>query len=222
MNLILDEVGVPRCKGGVMAGNAAWRLSAAAWRRQVGQWLSRTTPADILNADIFFDALPVAGEQALADDLRADAIAAAQRSPAFLKLMAVNVAALVPPLGWFGRLRTEEDGRIDLKKGGIMPIFAAARILALRYGLGQRSTKDRLEAIRGRNEVPQRTIDTVLEAHRLLLRAILVQQLADIAAGIPPSSRVDPRPIDAVARERLRWALEQVRAVPDLIGDPVS
>lgn len=222
MNLILDEIGVPRCKGGVMAANRAWRLSEVAWRRQVGQWLSRTAPADILNADIFFDAVPVHGDKAIVADLRRDAIAAAQRSPAFLKLMAVNVAELAPPIGWFGRLRTEEDGRIDLKKGGIMPIFAAARILALKYGLDERSTQERLEAMRGRAEVPQRTIDTVLEAHRLLLQATLVQQLADIAAGRPPSSRVDPRPLDAVARERLRWALEQVRAVPDLIGDPLS
>ena len=41
MNAILDEIGVPLCKGGVMAKMENWRRSGEAWRRQVSGWLSR-------------------------------------------------------------------------------------------------------------------------------------------------------------------------------------
>ena len=222
MNAILDEIGVPLCKGGVMAKMENWRRSGEAWRRQVSGWLSRSDPKDILNADIFFDALPVHGDVQLADELRRDAIAAAMQSPGFLKLMTMNAAAIEPSIGWFGRFKLDEDGRMDLKRGGILPIFSGARVLALRHGLSERSTAARLEALRGRADIPQRQLEQILEAHRILLGIILGQQLLDIARGTPPSSRVDPKEVQPSDRERLKWALEHVKAVIDLLGDPVG
>lgn len=222
MNAILDEVGVPFCKGGVMAKNEAWRKSSDEWRKHVSGWLSRSDPADILNADIFFDALPVYGDPHLAGALRRDSFAAAGQSALFLKLMTLNAAAVAPPLGWFGRFKTEEDGRMDLKRGGIMPVFSAARVLALRHGILERSSAARLEAMRGREGVPQRQIEQVLEAHKIMLGTILNQQLVDIEKGKPPSSRVDPKMLSGGDKERLAWALEHVSAVKDLLGDPVG
>ncbi|MEP7174043.1 MAG: DUF294 nucleotidyltransferase-like domain-containing protein [Aestuariivirga sp.] len=222
MNAILDEVGVPLCKGGVMAGNAAWCRSVGQWRKQVAHWLSRAAPQDILNADIFFDALPVYGDHGLVDDLRGDAIETASRAVAFLQLMDMNAARTNPPVNWFGRFRLDEDGRMDLKMHGIMPIFSAARVLALRHALLDHSTAARLEALRGKPGVFGENLDALLEAHRILLQNILRQQLADIEQGIPPSNRVDPKKLHAPEKARLMWALKQVPLVRDLLGDPVS
>ena len=54
-----------------------------------------------------------------------------------------------PPINWLGRFRLEEDGRMDMKMHGIMPVFSAARVLALRHALSQHSTVGRLDALRG-------------------------------------------------------------------------
>ncbi len=222
MNAVLDEIGVPLCKGGVMAKSENWRRSGEAWRRHVSGWLSRSDPKDILNADIFFDALPVHGDAQMAEDLRRDAIAAAMQSPGFLKLMTMNAAAIEPSIGWFGRFKLDEDGRMDLKRGGILPIFSCARVLALRHGLPVRSTAARLEALRGRDDIPQRQLEQILEAHRILLGVILNQQLLDIQRGTPPSSRVDPKDVLPSEKDRLKWALDHVKAVIDLLGDPIG
>lgn len=222
MNAVLDEIGVPFCKGGVMAGNAAWCKSADQWRQQVSHWLSRSGPQDILNADIFFDAMPVYGEQDLAADLRADAIEAASGSIGFLKLMSLNATQTQVPISWLGRFKVDDDGRMDLKRHGIMPIFSAARVLALRHGLPHRATAGRLEALRGRPDVPDDCVDGLLEAHQILLRQILLQQLVDIERGVPLSNRVDPRALSYSERVRLKWALEQVPLVNNLLGDPVG
>jgi DNA polymerase-3 subunit epsilon/CBS domain-containing protein len=222
MNAILDEVGVPLCKGGVMAGNAAWCKSAGQWRKQVAHWLSRGEPQDILNADIFFDALPVYGDQGLVDELRADAIAAASKTTAFLQLMDMNAAKTNPPVNWFGRFRLEEDGRMDLKMHGIMPIFSAARVLALRHALPDRSTAARLEGLSGKPDVIEENVDVLLEAHQIILRNILQQQLADIGRGIPPSNRIDPKELNAAEKAHLMWALKQVPLVRELLGDPIG
>ncbi|WP_162916645.1 DUF294 nucleotidyltransferase-like domain-containing protein [Dongia deserti] len=222
MNAVLDEIGVPFCKGGVMAGNAAWCKSAGQWRQQVSHWLTRSGPQNILNADIFFDAMPVYGEQGLAVDLRADAIEAASGSTAFLHLMSLNAAQAQMPISWLGRFKVDDDGRMDLKRHGIMPIFSAARVLALRHGLPHRATASRLDALRGRPNVTEDCVDGLLEAHQILLRQILLQQLADIEQGVPLSNRVDPRTLSYSERVRLKWALEQVPLVNNLLGDPVG
>ena len=221
MNAILDEVGVPLCKGGVMAGNDAWCKSAGQWRKQVAHWLSRAEPQDILNADIFFDALPVYGDHGLVDDLRSDAIAAASKTISFLQLMDMNAARASPPVNWFGRFKLEEDGRMDMKMHGIMPIFSAARVLALRHALPDHSTAARLNALRGKPGVLEENIDGLLEAHQVILRDILQQQLADIEQGVPPSNRVDPKKLHAPEKAHLMWALKQVPLVRDLLGVPV-
>jgi CBS domain-containing protein len=221
-NEILDEVGVPLCKGAVMARNAHWRKSAAAWRAQLAAWLSRSHPEDILNADIFFDALPVYGDEELADDLRKDAIAAAAQSPGFLKLMAMNAVPMDKLLGWFGRLRTDEAGRVDLKRGGFMPIFSAARILALKHEVAARSTAARLLAVRSVPDMPTSLIDHLIDAHRLLLGLSLDQQLRDIERGLKLSNRVAVNELTAYERERLRWSLEQVRSIDNFLGNPLG
>ena len=43
-NDILHQVGVPYCKGGVMAKNAAWRGSMLTWRDRIADWIRRSKP----------------------------------------------------------------------------------------------------------------------------------------------------------------------------------
>ena len=67
MSDILDAAGVPLCKGGVMARNREWRKSVADWRTTIDGWVRRQRPADLLNVDIFFDAVPVHGDVRLGE-----------------------------------------------------------------------------------------------------------------------------------------------------------
>jgi DNA polymerase-3 subunit epsilon/CBS domain-containing protein len=220
MNSILDTVGVPLCKGGVMARNAPWRHSTAAWRQQVQLWISRTDPADILNADIFFDAVAVHGDRELVEDLRTDAITAAAQSEAFLKLMSVAASTIEPATNWLGQFRSDERGRLDLKRLGLLPLVSAARTVALRHQIHERSSKSRLAALRGHPGVPQRQLEALLEAQGLLMEYTLRQQLADIENGISPSSGVDPKALSSLQQSHLRWALQQVKSVADIVGAP--
>ncbi len=107
-----------------------------------------------------------------------------------------------------------------MKKDGLLPLFSVARVLALRHGSLERSTPARLEAARTRANLHQELIDRLIEAHRLVIGAILHQQLVDIERGIPPSNRVDPKQLPAMTEDRLRWALGEVANVGDLLDVP--
>ena len=218
---ILDEAGVKRCSGGVMASNSAWRKNEAEWRQQVKSWLNRTRPEDILHADIFFDGMAVHGDARLAERLRADSLEAARSSRPFLRLLATRAADFRLPFGLFGNWRLSGD-RVDLKRNGLMPVFSAARAAALQHGVAARSTKGRLESLRKLNAVPNQAIDRLLVTQEVILETILKQQLTDIVTGVAPSSHVAPRQLDRAARRRLEWALKQLDSVKDLLGVPAG
>jgi DNA polymerase-3 subunit epsilon/CBS domain-containing protein len=214
---ILAGAGVSYCKGGVMASNAAWRMDAAQWRKTVAAWLADSKPENILNADIFFDGRPVHGRLELGDALMQDALEAAGRSLSFLSALSARAADFETPIGWFGRFKLE-DGRVDLKQGGLMALFSTARILALRYGIAQRSTRDRFLAARDHLDQGKVAISDLIEAHRIILATILGQQLQDLDEGIPLSSRIRPSSLSNLQRQNLKWALGRIPLTVNLLG----
>ncbi len=217
---ILNEVGVVYCKGGVMASRAEWRQAAAAWRATVADWVRRGKGEDILNADIFFDGVVVHGDAALADDLHRAAVKAASGSRTFLQHLALNAAEVRSPLGMFGRLKAS-SGRVDLKQSGLMPLFGTARVLALRHEVRARSTPGRLRAVQQATDSDSGTYDNLIEAHKVFLGAVLRQQLQDLSDGVPLSNKIVPGSLTAHQRQELRWALNQVPEVANLLGTPL-
>lgn len=215
----LHEAGVPYCKGGVMAKNPLWRGSAAAWRERVTNWIHRSAPQDLLSVDIFFDLRAVHGDTALAHQLRADAFDAAEGQTAFAKLLVESAGAPEPGLTFMGGFRTSEQGRIDLKKTGLFGVVTAARALAIRHHVVERSTPARLAAIRDMDIGSRRDLDALAEAHATFLDLILAQQLEDIDHGIPPGNGVVTRSLSRSDRDRLRSALRAVAHVDTLTRD---
>jgi CBS domain-containing protein len=147
VNLALGECGYPLCKGGIMAGEAACCLTLAQWRERFRQWIAQGSPQDLLNASIYFDFRPLAGDSQLAVGLRQEVIQAAQGTPRFLKQMALNALTRSVPLNWRGAVDTDEQGTVDLKLQGTAIFVDAARIYSLAHGIDQTSTRKRLEAV---------------------------------------------------------------------------
>ena len=152
----LDGVGIPYCKGGVMAREPAWCQSLHGWRRTVAGWIGRQQPEDLLNVDIFFDAAIVHGDRSLGEGLLADAWGRARRTPSFLVALAGTARDWRSPARFLGGFRTGADGRLDLKAGGLLPIVAAARVLAIKAGAAGRARRlDRRAPARRRRRGPR-------------------------------------------------------------------
>jgi CBS domain-containing protein len=214
---ILHQVGVPYCKGGVMAKNAPWRGSVATWQQRIDKWIMRSRPADLLSVDIFFDLRAVHGDGSLAVSMRQAAFAAAKGQVAFAKLLVEDIS-IPASLKFLGGFRTVA-GRIDLKAAGLFGLVAAARALAIRYHVMERSTPARLAAVKALVEVSADDLDALAEAQGVFLDLIVSQQIEDIAHGIPPSNAVAVKRLSARDRDRLRGALQAVMIIDDLIRD---
>jgi len=218
---MLDAAGVPYCQGKVMASNPDWRLSLAGWQEMLKTWIRRQTPEDILKCDIFFDAVGVHGDIKLANATLDYAFKKGRKSKLFIKLMSINACKNSPPLGLFGRFKLDH-GRMDLKMGGIMPLFSTARVLAIKHRIRTHSTPARFAALSAQVGKMQTTLENLGEAHRIIFHTILEQQLLDLEAGIPLSNRVAPNSLDSASRDQLSWALKQVPNVSNLLGDPLA
>lgn len=219
MSAILDEVGIPLCKGGVMAKNAPWRMSLPAWLAQIDGWVRRQKPEDLLNVDIFFDGIPVHGDAALGETIWNHAYEVGGRAPDFIKLLTIHAGEGRAPFTLFGGLRTDEKGRVDIKKNGLMPIFTAARSLSIRHGIRRRATPERLRGLREIGKGSPEDIEALVAAHQAILGAMLAQQLSDTEQGIPLSTRVNPDGIPKKARAALTEALKKVSIATDLANE---
>jgi signal-transduction protein with cAMP-binding, CBS, and nucleotidyltransferase domain len=218
LNRVLDEAGVPYCKGGVMARNPSYRHSIAGWRAQIEQWVARPRPDALLGVDIFYDFVPVLGSRHLAGSLREHAMRAAGRSPAFLRQLAAASEEAPHATDLLGRLRTHE-GRIDLKRHGLFPIVAGARAVALAWACPATSTDVRLAEAAAKGAFPEEAARSLIEARGVIVEAILAQQLEDIAAGRRPDNRVDPKRLGRRAASQLRAALATASETPELVRE---
>jgi CBS domain-containing protein len=143
VNRNLDACGFPLCRGDIMARNPRWCLTAQEWRSLFDGWIRNTEPEALLNASIFFDLRPLAGNAHLAGRLRASVLAQAADNGAFLRAMAETALRARPPLGLLTDFGEDE---IDLKALGTRPFVDAARVLALAAGAPETGTAARLRA----------------------------------------------------------------------------
>jgi CBS domain-containing protein len=221
LNRLLDEAGVPYCKGGVMAGNAHYRRTLTDWCNHIDGWLERPVPEALLNADIFLDFVPVLGDSALAGALRAHATQRAAASLPFLNLLAQSGAQGGSATDLLGRFRLR-DGRLDLKLHGLLPIVAGARVIALAWRVAGRSTDARLAEAAAAGALPVEVAARLQEARATIVEALLGQQLADIEAGLAPGNSVDPTSLKRRASSRLRQALAVAAGMPEIVRDTLS
>lgn len=217
VNRQLAACGFPLCKGGIMASNPQWCLSAAGWRQQFTQWIDHGSPEALLRASIFFDFRPLSGDTALALDLRAWLDRAAQQNPRFLHQMAANALRNRPPLGVVRDFVLSQDDAhphtLDLKLNGATPFVDAARIFALATASPQTNTAKRLRAAAPALRIPDAELADWNRAFHFLQLLRLRHQHEQQRAGIAPDNFLDPDTLKPLDRRILKEALRQARKI---------
>ncbi|MEC7093607.1 MAG: DUF294 nucleotidyltransferase-like domain-containing protein [Pseudomonadota bacterium] len=214
---ILDASGIPYCTGGVMSRHDEWCRSLAEWRRAIGGWVRRGNPRDLLNVDIFFDFEPVHGSAALAGQLQTALAGRATRRGDFLKLLARNVAGHGGGRTLLGGLRTE-NGRFNMKRHLSLPLVETLRVLAISRGITARSSAARAAALAAREDISPE-VGRLGEDVAVVLRLVLRQQIADIAAGRQPGNGVDLKRLSATETGLVKSIAGHVGRLDTLLKD---
>jgi signal-transduction protein with cAMP-binding, CBS, and nucleotidyltransferase domain/DNA polymerase III epsilon subunit-like protein len=221
LNRLLDEAGIPLCKGGVMAKNRAWRKTLAEWCVQADTWVASPKPENLLNVDIFFDFAPVLGRYALAWRLRAYALDDAKRARVLIRALAENASVHGGALGvfggMFGSFRKDKNGRTDLKAGALLALVSGARVIALAHHIGATATPERLKQATEKAGAGAADARILVDIHELVLRLILTQQIEDTAVGVPPSNAVDTDKLNRDQRKTLKHAIERLDLMTEIV-----
>lgn len=205
----LLRAGFPPCPGGYMAKN--WCRPLADWERLFEHWVISPEPQALLEASIFFDFRSVYGTLSL--ESLEKLLLKGGKNDLFLGHLARATLQLRPPLGFFKRIR-EENGHVDLKKGGIAPIVGLARLYALEAHSRARSTLERIQAAARQKTLSQDGADTLSETFRFLLGLRLRDQLTDLREGRRPDNRVRMREqLSSMERRHLKDAFIAISAL---------
>jgi CBS domain-containing protein len=218
--------GLARCgigvdNNGVLAGKRLWRMSKGAWLRTFAECLTEPDESHLIRASVAFDFRPAAGGLMLVPELT-DYIRDARRHPQFMRLMARTANGYPVALGFRGQLATGREGdppdRLDLKRGGIIPLVNLVRFHALAHGVTISPTLDRIEAVANVGGLERDVADGLTEAWSVITRLRFEHHAAQIAEGGAPDNLIDPGALPPIARTDLKEALHVVRRAQKRLG----
>jgi CBS domain-containing protein len=203
----LEAAGIPRCPGGVMASNHLWRRTLDDWRATLDRWMREPAPVDGGVAGIAFDLRVVDGtlpaEAALSRVLRE-----APQHGMFLRRIGRAAVDVRPPTGFVRDLvvrdHGERAGTLDVTRGGIVPITNLARFHALRAGITEPRTLQRLREAASMDRMEDDVRAGLEEGFRLLWQVRLEHQCDQVRRGLTPDDLVDPKALGPITRRGLK------------------
>jgi CBS domain-containing protein len=210
VNTGLERCGIGLDNNGVLAGNRRWRMSKPDWLRTFDECLYEPSESHLIRATVAFDFRAAAGGLDLTAELTAR-IRQAREHPQFMRLMARSAAGFPVALGFRGQFTTDKDGRLDIKRGGIIPLVNLVRYHALSASVTISPTLDRIQGVAAAGGLDREEADALREAFDVISAARFQHHAELVAAGRPADNLIDPGSLAPIAQADLRRALQTVR-----------
>jgi CBS domain-containing protein len=210
----MKKAGYPRCSGGLMAANPKWCLSLSEWKKHLGKWILESTPENILEVNMFFDLRCAFGDDQLVSELREYMHKLTQKNPEFFMHYAKNCLAYKAPVGLLGRIRAERHGEsrtINLKEC-LKPIETFARIYALKHGISEPGTLERLRKLHEEEVLQNETYRELVYVFDYLWQLRFFNQIEASAALSANTDDLDVSALTDIERDNLQTVLARIPA----------
>jgi CBS domain-containing protein len=217
----LARYGIGVDDNAVLASRRKWRMSKADWLRTFAECLREPDESHLIRATVAFDFRPGGGGLTVTPELN-EQIRAARFAPNFMRLLARSAAGFPVALGFRGQLAAEKHGeaagRLDIKRGGIIPLVNLVRFHAFAAGVTISPTLDRIDAAARVGALPEEEAQALREAYEVITRVRFERHASAIEAGHPADNLVDPGELTPIGRTELREALSVVRRAQRRLG----
>ncbi len=148
----LVEVGYPPCQGNVLCANHRWNRSLAGWQEMFAEWCADPTWENIRYLLLTGDARMIAGDPALFASWQSCYRQMFVDHPSLVSRCVSNTLHHRVPLGLFGRIITEINGKyqgaIHVKNGLYLPYVNCIRLWSLAHGVSETHSFERIEMLR--------------------------------------------------------------------------
>ena len=221
----LGECGVRVDSHGASASDVLFVRSLESWQKVARSWIEHPTREQaLILVSVLVDSRPVWGIHSGAPV--SDTFRAARARPELLHLLARFALAHRPPTGFLRGLVVEHDGehrgRLDLKRGGLLPVVDLARWAGMAAGVTSASTLERLRAAGAAGTLPAADVHTLEDAYELFTELRMEHQVGQLRAGLEPDDHLDPRDLSDLTRSYLKEAFRAVASVQKRIAAELS
>ncbi|MGH2869881.1 MAG: putative nucleotidyltransferase substrate binding domain-containing protein [Solirubrobacteraceae bacterium] len=221
----LRRCGLPSDEHGASASEALFVRSLSSWQSLVGSWIADPgQPQALILASTLIDSRPVWGVHT--GNPVADTFRLAPDRPALLRLLARFALSHRPPTGFLRGIVVEHSGshrgRLDLKRGGLLPIIDLARWAGIAAGVTSASTVERLHAAGAAGTLSAPDVHSLLDAFRLISNLRVEHQVAQLRAGEDPDDHLSPDELSSLRRTQLREAFRAVSSIQRRLASEFS
>lgn len=182
----LAKAGYRYCKGEIMAKNLKWCRPYATWKRYFTDWMTTSSPQDLLDVKIFFDFRYAFGDEQLTARLQEHISHVASSFNTFFIYMGESVLNISLPDGML-KLKSP----IDLKLA-LLPIIDYARMYSVKNKLNETNTYRRLEALRDRGILSDSSFNSLTYYYSFIMQKRLMHQIDSLNANVEIDNLIDP------------------------------
>lgn len=206
------------------ATNPVFAQSRAELAALASSWITAPTRRNsIVLSSIIADSRPITG-MALGRSV-SDTMLSTARSRQYLTRLLRHTVAVRPPVGFVRDFVVEHSGdhrgHLDLKSGGLLPITALGRWIAIVIGDDRGSTLTRLGRGEAAGLLTADESETLARAYEYIYELLLEKQVSGMRVDQgTPTDWIAPKDLDTLTRRYLREAFRSVAEVQDrLRGD---
>lgn len=216
----LEQIGFPRCKGGVMITNPFWSKELSSFNEQSNIWLSSPNQSGFMDMAIFFDASFMAGEESLFVEAKKYMREKISQHTELSSHFAKAINNFESPLSYFGGFITDKkhNNEFDVKKGAIFPVIHGVRALAFEKQIEATNTFERLKELNNIGLLSRDETFALIEALEVILSFRLYVQLKKQKNAEPIDDFIDPNKLNRLERELLKEAIKRVNEFKKLIN----
>ncbi len=170
---------------------------------------------------LFLDHDTLYGDETLTESLRGKMMRNIKENPGVLDMLVEDNAKWRPPLGFFNQLIPmgffndegggTAKGKIDIKKNGLRILVDVLRIYALRAGLRNRNTMERLMGLVRQGQLKSEYANSIRVAYEALVDMLLVHQLQQAESGKRLDKLIKSKQLSATDQETLRLSMRIIK-----------
>lgn len=213
----LDQAGFAFCAGNNMAQNPTWCQPLAQWKRYFSGWIHAAKPEDLLNTFVFFDFRYAWGSRQLATELNNFLFDSLGSWSGFFRYMVENALYFKPPLGFFRNIVVQSKGEhkdsFDIKRA-MTPIIDFARIYALKLGIRETNTLQRLEKIHQKRQLTRAEYQDITQSYRYLMNLRFLRQITAITEESGKADNfINPKHLTRIDQTMLKEIFKRIEGI---------
>jgi CBS domain-containing protein len=217
----LQRCGFTLCGHGANAHNPVFSRARSDWIAAARSWQHDPTQENaLLLSAMVADSRPLTDPE-LGNSLTAT-IRSHTRTSQFLRALLDEALSWHPPTGFIRDFVVqhsgEHRGELDLKPGGLTPVVALARWIAIAAGDASGTTIERLHRGAALGLLTTDEADTLAGGFEGVYGLLLRHEVRELrAGGTPTSTFIDPKELDSLTRRHLRETFRAIALVQERV-----